>query len=69
MINLSNCHLRNKNSKNKGVLSMSPNHYTFIQAICDADYRAKDKINPFLEQYSVEYLAKLHEAMLRREGE
>ncbi|WPQ59742.1 hypothetical protein [Paenibacillus polymyxa] len=48
---------------------MSPNHYTFIQAICDADYRAKDKINPFLEQYSVEYLAKLHEAMLRREGE
>ncbi|MBP1309295.1 hypothetical protein JOD82_002315 [Paenibacillus sp. 1182] len=48
---------------------MFPNHYTFIQHICDADYRAKDKMNPFIEQYSVEYLVKLHEAMLRREAQ
>jgi hypothetical protein len=46
---------------------MKPNHYTFIQAICDADYRVKDQGNPFLANYTVEYLIKLHESMLRRE--
>lgn len=42
------------------------NHYTFIQAICDADYRVKDAENPFLENYTLEYMIQLHESMKRR---
>ncbi|MFF2531435.1 hypothetical protein ACFVS2_21245 [Brevibacillus sp. NPDC058079] len=46
---------------------MKPYYYTFIKAICDADYRVKDKDNPFLEDYTLEYFIQLHEAMQRRE--
>jgi hypothetical protein len=48
---------------------MNTNHYTFIQHVCDADYRAVDQENPFLEQYTVDYFIQLHENMLRREIE